>query len=154
MSVRSEPYLIVGYRLSNKYKNDSDDNFDRFKNFQFPWCGKNAENTYGVLVDVMGSDYVIAGFCIDCGGEYDGLLANSNLFHDISECRNHIVNAFKLIHDGRRIEYIIIRKYGMQSTYSQYHYNEIGQKIYIDSCQNYEFPNSFAFRWSNPEILI
>ena len=76
MSVRSEPYLIVGYRLSDKYKNDENEDFDKFADFQFPWCGKNAKNTYGILVDGVTGIHVIAGFCIDCGVEDVGLSLN------------------------------------------------------------------------------
>jgi hypothetical protein len=77
MGTSSEPYLIAGYRL--KYKEISklfDDNYEKMDKLQFPWCGRKAKGTMGILMDGMGSDYVLAGYCIDCGEDFDGLSLN------------------------------------------------------------------------------
>lgn len=76
MSVRSEPYIIAGYKLKKQFIddiNDSDELLDEFEKLNFPWCGKGAQKTLGILVDGMGNNYVLAGYCIDCGEEFDGL---------------------------------------------------------------------------------
>lgn len=62
MSVRSETYLLLGYRLDlEKLKALSEDVEDRLI---FPWCGKGAAGTCGLLVDGMSGGYALAGYCI------------------------------------------------------------------------------------------
>lgn len=61
MSVRNETYLIYGIRLDDKKCRN---NYERLEPLEFPWCGKGAKGTFGILYDGMSSNYVIAGKCV------------------------------------------------------------------------------------------
>jgi hypothetical protein len=70
MSVRSETYIIIGVRLNLiTGLNATDQELD---NIQFPWCGRGAQGTMGVLIDGMGDTNHFAGYCVSVTDECDG----------------------------------------------------------------------------------
>lgn len=79
MSTRIETYVIVGVLLDVDAIFKSRDNGNPIFEFQdFPWCGKGATGTMGILLDGMSGDYGIAGHCLgvsDEEGQSFGLLA-------------------------------------------------------------------------------
>lgn len=71
MSIRAETYIIYGRKLDTE-KVSLDEVYVQLEPLKFPWRGENAKGTFGILWDSMNSDYVIAGYCIDVGTEWDG----------------------------------------------------------------------------------
>lgn len=105
MSTRHESYIIAGKRLNHKqFSKDLDENYEVMDKLQFPWCGKGAKGTFGVLSECMGADdYTIAGYCIDCGEEFNGLSLNELDEHDIIK---HIQPVSDWLYQNNLLKYI------------------------------------------------
>lgn len=73
MSIRCETYVIRGIFLN------WDKAIEIVRDLEFPWCGKNASNTYGVLIDGMNGSYILAGHCLMCGDSSEGGGGNLDL---------------------------------------------------------------------------
>lgn len=61
MSVRSETYILIGVELGRMKVGE--DSYEYLEKLRFPWCGKGAADTFGVLFDGMNSNYIMAGYC-------------------------------------------------------------------------------------------
>lgn len=62
MSTRNETWLIYGYSLP--YDSKLVDRIYEMPNedeINLPWCGENAENKIGLLIDGMCGDYILCG---------------------------------------------------------------------------------------------
>lgn len=70
MSIRAETYIIYGQKLDIT-KVFGDEVYDLISHLKFPWCGRGAKGTYGILFDGMSSDYALAGYCIDVADNTD-----------------------------------------------------------------------------------
>lgn len=73
MSTQVETYIIYGVQLDlDKMETEDDEIYNNIiEPLKFPWCGKGAKNTMGILYDVMNNGYCIAGYCISVGSEWD-----------------------------------------------------------------------------------
>jgi hypothetical protein len=65
MSTRNEVYLIYGIKLDYNKVSD-DDNYENLdkEHLFFPWCGRGAKGTFGILMDGTNGKYCVAGKCL------------------------------------------------------------------------------------------
>lgn len=81
MSMRAETYIIYGRKLDAQ-KAFNDETYDKLSPLKFSLSLKNVKGTSGILFDGMDGSYVIAGYCIDVGAEWDGPQMSFNEIDD------------------------------------------------------------------------